>query len=110
VGRDINRHHYTPDEIDADLQRPVVRALCGLIRLRNSHPAFGGQFHCEASADDRLVLVWRAGPSDPGAPEGVHEARLEVDLSRRLATLDCTQAGLPLRLRQALDAQAFQQG
>ncbi len=48
TGRDVNRHLYTPDEIEAALRRPVVAALCSLIRLRNGHPAFGGTFTCGA--------------------------------------------------------------
>ena len=44
VGRDVNRHHYTREEIDSDLRRPVVSALTRLIRFRNSHPAFDGTF------------------------------------------------------------------
>ena len=50
VGRDVNRHHYTPSEIEEALDRPVVRRLCELIRLRNTHRAFGGQFSCGAGA------------------------------------------------------------
>jgi sucrose phosphorylase len=61
VGRDINRHHYTPEEIDAALARPVVQDLMSLIRLRNTHPAFGGTFTLEDSVDDHLVLQWTCG-------------------------------------------------
>ena len=46
VGRDVNRHHYTGEEVEAALRRPVVAALCALIRLRNEHPAFNGAFSC----------------------------------------------------------------
>ena len=35
VGRNINRHYYTPEEIDQALQRPVVQSLFELIRFRN---------------------------------------------------------------------------
>jgi len=34
VGRDINRHYYTPEEIDEALQRPVVQSLFELIRQK----------------------------------------------------------------------------
>lgn len=61
VGRDINRHRYTPAEIAADLQRPVVQALLGLIRLRNEHPAFGGQFSVTEARETTLTLQWIAG-------------------------------------------------
>ncbi len=57
VGRDVNRHHYTADEVTAALAEPVVRRLCELIRLRNGHPAFEGVFSCGGGAD-RLWLRW----------------------------------------------------
>ena len=59
VGRDINRHHYSADEIARDCERPVVRRLIELIKLRNSHPAFCGHFQVEASGDDELRLRWQ---------------------------------------------------
>jgi sucrose phosphorylase len=61
VGRDINRHYYRHHEVLAALQRPVVVSLCALIRLRNTHPAFGGTFAVEHSADTELVMRWQRG-------------------------------------------------
>ena len=61
VGRDINRHHYSRDEIDVALQRPVVQDLLALIRLRNTHPAFAGTFELQGSDDELLALRWRHG-------------------------------------------------
>jgi sucrose phosphorylase len=60
VGRDINRHHYTTAEVADALQRPVVQRLAQLIRLRNSDPAFGGQFSCDDIGDHQLRLCWTA--------------------------------------------------
>ena len=40
---------YYEAEIAAELQRPVVQQLIQLIRLRNSHPAFAGEFSSETS-------------------------------------------------------------
>ena len=74
VGRDINRHHYTREEIRAALQRPVVQALCELIRLRNTHPAFGGCFELLESPHATLAMRWRAGAV---------ALRLDVDLTQR---------------------------
>jgi sucrose phosphorylase len=71
VGRDINRHYYTTEEIAANLRRPVVRGLFELIRFRNRHAAFDGQFHLPTGAPESLVMEWRAGGDF---------ARLEVDL------------------------------
>ena len=57
VGRDVNRHHYTREEIERELQRPVVRALVRLIRFRNSHPAFEGT--CAVTGGGtRLTMSW----------------------------------------------------
>jgi sucrose phosphorylase len=60
TGRDINRHHFTRAEIDLALEAPVVRSLCGLIRLRNEHPAFAGQFRVLDTPDSHLKVRWDA--------------------------------------------------
>jgi len=59
VGRDINRHYYTPGELNDQLQRPVVRSLLDLIRFRNSHPAFAGDFHLLPCDDQAIQIEWR---------------------------------------------------
>lgn len=58
VGRDINRHYYTPEEVSAELQRPVVSSLFSLIRFRNSHAAFQGEFSSPPGNDNELILRW----------------------------------------------------
>jgi sucrose phosphorylase len=58
VGRDINRHYYTSDEIYNALRQPMVQRLIELIRLRNSHPAFNGEFHVEAPEKHLLKMRW----------------------------------------------------
>jgi len=78
VGRDINRHHYGQAEIAQQLQRPVVQQLLRLIRLRNSHPAFGGQFTLEASAPEVLALRWTHGAA---------QVQLRADLAARSASI-----------------------
>ncbi len=61
VGRDINRHYYSRDEIMTALKQNVVTQLCELIRLRNTHSAFNGQFSCAHEHAGQLVLRWDAG-------------------------------------------------
>ncbi len=61
VGRDINRHYYTLEEIDRAVQRPVVRALFELIRFRNQHPAFQGSFRMPEAPDSTIILRWDNG-------------------------------------------------
>ncbi len=61
VGRDINRHYYSLNEIEAALQRPVVQKLVELIRFRNQHPAFHGSFNMPETPDSKIVLRWDQG-------------------------------------------------
>jgi len=71
IGRDVNRHHYPPAEVEAALERGVVRAQLAALRLRAEHPAFTGDFtHTLDGA--RITLAWRAGG---------HHARLDADLA-----------------------------
>lgn len=84
VGRDINRHYYPESEIRTDLQRPVVRRLMELIRLRNNLSVFGGSFSVEDCAQDQLVLRWDHKGSS---------AVLRVDIRRRRATINYSEAG-----------------
>jgi len=60
-GRDVNRHHYSHEEVQAALEQPVVRALRALIRLRTKHPAFGGEFSWRQVGDDVIELGWVSG-------------------------------------------------
>lgn len=59
--REINRPRYDAAELAAALDQPVVRALQRLIRFRNTHPAFTGQFSAAAAGPGALTLTWRAG-------------------------------------------------
>ena len=45
----INRHDYTTDELLHAFNRPVVKRLIELVRLRNTHPAFDGSLQVENS-------------------------------------------------------------
>ena len=59
VGRDINRHYYSREEVVRDLGKSVVRKLLALIKLRNHHPAFDGEFTVLPGASDELNLQWQ---------------------------------------------------
>jgi sucrose phosphorylase len=76
--RDINRHYYTRGELHQRLEAPVVRALLDLIRFRNSHPAFAGDFQVDSCDNRSLVLEWRKDGD---------WARLDVDLACRRAVI-----------------------
>lgn len=83
VGRDINRHHYTPEEVASELQRPVVRRLIDLIRLRNGHPAFQGRFELLPGASHELNLRWTS--------EDGQWVVLHLDLRARTHVIRCSE-------------------
>ena len=93
VGRDINRHRYDRAEVDAALQRPVVQRLLDLIRLRNTHPAFGGRFSVLASDATVLSLRWEHDGSDGGA-----WASLQVDFGDLRHAIEFSADGASSRI------------
>jgi sucrose phosphorylase len=95
VGRDINRHYYTRVEIDEQLERPVVRSLLELIRFRNQHPAFGGEFRLLPCDDRSIGIEWR---------HDAEWARLSVDLETMSAAIAHSAPGgeskFPIEVRR----------
>ncbi|MHB8958253.1 MAG: sucrose phosphorylase [Candidatus Limnocylindrales bacterium] len=86
-GRAINRHDFTLAEVHEALGRPVVQELLGLIRLRNTHPAFGGDFTVRREGP-RLRLTWTWG-------EAVCEALIDFAAGRyAVSATGTTLAGL----------------
>jgi sucrose phosphorylase len=83
VGRDINRHYYAAGEVQQQVRRPVVQALLSLLRIRNTHSAFGGSFRFAASSAERLTLEWT---------NGAEFARLDVSLTEMCASVTCSAA------------------
>ena len=86
VGRDINRHYYSQEELQAALRRPVVQELLALIRLRGEMHALDGEFSMGETPATQLELCWRCG---------VDTAVLSVDLPSRRAVLRGVQGGEP---------------
>jgi sucrose phosphorylase len=62
----------------------VFLRLERLIRLRNSHPAFDGEFRVRATGQDGLSLGWR---------NGEERCELTVDVREPRSTVDLTGAG-----------------
>lgn len=61
VGRNINRHYYTLEEIAKEVERPVVEKLIQLMKFRNTHKAFDGEFCMQTCGDDHLHIVRENG-------------------------------------------------
>jgi sucrose phosphorylase len=83
-GRDINRHNYTIEEVDADVQKPVVQRLLKLMEFRNQHPAFEGELIIEPAPDNELKLK---------RVHEQHQATLHIDLQTYACTLTFTENG-----------------
>lgn len=62
-GRDVNRHYYALSEIEEEVKRPVVRNMYRLMRLRNNHEAFNGEFKLLDSDMYSLHIRWENGGS-----------------------------------------------
>lgn len=61
VGRNINRHYYTKEEVGEEVKRPVVQKLIKLMEFRNTAKAFDGSFAMKETADDALTIERRCG-------------------------------------------------
>jgi sucrose phosphorylase len=84
VGRDINRHYYSSTEPRKCLEKPVVRKLIELIRLRNSHPSFAGTAKIETSSDQTLTITW--------TKDG-HWTKLDADFAEARAVVTYSKEG-----------------
>jgi sucrose phosphorylase len=87
VGRDINRHYYPSEEVEAALARPLVQKQLELIRLRNSHPAFAGAVRVNVPSEHTIEIIWTLGKQRIG---------LLVDLSIPSASITGTSQGKEL--------------
>ena len=84
VGRDINRHYYSLQEIDIHLVRPLIKDLLKLIKFRNDQPAFDGVFDLCETAAHSLQIKWQ---------KEAHQAELNVDLSTMSLAIYYTEDG-----------------
>ncbi|MFD5023047.1 sucrose phosphorylase [Paenibacillus sp. NPDC058367] len=77
-GRNINRHYYTQDEVDAEVKRPVVQKLFNILKFRNSNPAFDGDIQIEQVDENNVVITWK---------NLLNEAKLEANLLTKAFTI-----------------------
>lgn len=54
-GRNINRHYYKKEEIEAEFKRPVVVKLRKLMEYRNENPAFLGECLTEVKGSQLVI-------------------------------------------------------
>ncbi len=58
VGRDINRHYYTKGEVLEKTKSTMFQKLSALMKLRNSHNAFNGDFKIEETGMSNINIKW----------------------------------------------------
>ncbi len=78
VGRDINRHYFSKEEIKNRLNMSVIQKLKQLIRFRNTHKAFDGSFELLDTRADVLAIRW---------VNGKDFAELNIDLNQQKAEI-----------------------
>jgi sucrose phosphorylase len=78
VGRDVNRHRYSPAEVRDALDRPVVRRLVELLRWRSTEPAFDGEFELLDSDDHVLAVRWSSPVSTVTASVDLRTAEITI--------------------------------
>ena len=70
--RNISRHNYTIEEIEALVTKPVVQRLCKMMQFRNEYPVFDGEYEVVDTPDDKLVINWK---------DNSYQATLKADLN-----------------------------
>jgi len=83
VGRDINRHYYSKEEIETQLGKPLIQDLFKLIHLRNTHPAFSGSFKLLNLPHHQLGINWNFDQSN---------IFLSIDLEKRIIKINYTES------------------
>jgi sucrose phosphorylase len=80
-GREINRHNYSVEEIEANVRKEVVQRLLRLIRFRNEYPAFDGIFQVQDTEESIVRLSWQKEEKN---------CRLTVDLKTSGSVVEYT--------------------
>ncbi|MDD3762227.1 MAG: sucrose phosphorylase [Nevskiales bacterium] len=76
--REINRHRYSREQVDAAVRKPVVRRLMRMMEFRSNYPAFDGRFALQYSNDSSVAMSWR---------NDEHYCELFVDLIFKKSTI-----------------------
>lgn len=84
VGRNINRHYYSIDEVCEEVKRPVVSKLLKLMEFRNSHKAFDGSFAMRETSDHEIEIIRECGQE---------QAILHADFEKKTFTIMYTELG-----------------
>ena len=78
-GRDVNRHNYTPEEIQKSLSSDVAQAIVGLARLRK-HAVFSGNFEFKQLSSNSMRLGWTSDSAELSLQFSFAEGKSEFEL------------------------------
>lgn len=59
LGRNINRHYYSMQEVAQEMERPVVKQLFKLMKFRNAFHAFDGDIEVTVSDEGAILVIRR---------------------------------------------------
>ena len=82
-GRNINRHYYTLEEIEKEVERPVVKQLLSLLSFRNTSKAFDLEGEIEISTPDESTIEIVRSSADQQT-----KARLVANLATKEFTIE----------------------
>lgn len=92
VGRDINRHYYSQEEIEQKTATPLFKKLSELMKLRNTHKAFNGEFELVDTTAEKLSISWINGSEN---------IKLSADLAQYQFTITSIEDGLGITLLES---------
>jgi sucrose phosphorylase len=78
-GREINRHNYSLEAIDARVRTEPVQRLVRLIRFRNEYPAFNGVFQVMDSDEGVVRLRWQKDGASCTLTADLETSRSEIE-------------------------------
>jgi len=81
VGRDINRHYFNKNEINAKLKTSYFKKLKELMLLRNNHPAFNGDFNLLDTQENSLHIKWIVNKDWAELIVDLEEMKMQVNFS-----------------------------
>ncbi|MDM8533787.1 sucrose phosphorylase [Clostridiaceae bacterium HSG29] len=62
MGRNINRHFYSLNEIENEIERPVIQSLLKLMKFRNEFKVFDGEMEIvDSNSKNELIVKWTNG-------------------------------------------------
>jgi sucrose phosphorylase len=77
--REINRHNFTKQEIETQLENPVVKRLLSLIKFRNNYPVFDGNFEIKQVDKNNINFCFTKGEL---------KAELNININTNKVTLN----------------------